>query len=108
MTRFVFIAVITFAEVSASRPEDWAQVLLQYGGLGIMLLWFMLRMENRMDAQLKSDARKTTAINHNALSQLTAIAALRNLDANVTDLAARLAEQIEATNKLNENENSSD
>lgn len=73
-----------------------------------MLLWFMIRVEKRMDAQIRSDARKIAAINHNSHSLMTAVAALRNLDHNVSELATKLAEQIDEEIRQHENENPGD
>jgi len=83
----------------AGTLPDVLPIMLQYGGLGIMLLWFMVRVERRMDAQLKSNREMIDALEENSLSILAAVLAIKNADLSITELAARLKNRIEEARK---------
>ncbi len=84
---------------NVSPPGEGWQVLLQYGGLGVMLAWFMFRVERRMEKQIQSDQAKTAALERNSQSLMVAVASMKNLDTAFTDMAKDLASQSEEAHK---------
>lgn len=93
---FVWIAV---TEAAVGAPSDIWQILLQYGGLGVMLMWFMFRVEKRMEKQIQSDQAKTAALERNSQSLMIAVASMKNLDNAFSDMAKNLAAAAEEAQK---------
>lgn len=75
------IALLLIADAASSvAPAAWWQPLVQAGGLGAMLLWFMLRVEKRMDTQAKADHHLARAVERSTRAHLLAFAALKSIE----------------------------
>jgi hypothetical protein len=79
------------------NPGEWWASLLQLGVAGVMLSWFMLRMERRMDRQAESNVRLAKAIERSTKAHMVTVAALKSLERlGLRDLAHGLIEEIDA------------
>jgi hypothetical protein len=66
--------------VAAANPAEWWQPLIQTGAIGGVLLWFMLRVEKRLDAQTRASNRLARAVECSTRAHLTAFAALKTVE----------------------------
>lgn len=80
--------------VGPAAPEWWGP-FIQGGIPGLVLLWFMLRGEKKLDEQTKAQREMAHALNTNAKSNMVIVLSLKNLDSNVSELAKQLADEIE-------------
>ncbi len=71
------LTVFLAAEAVAVHTVEWWQPLIQTGAIGGVLLWFMLRVEKRLDSQTKASNRLARAVECSNRAHLTAFAALK-------------------------------
>ncbi len=84
---------ITLGEIKNNAdPSGWLSPLLQIP-IGVVLAWFMLRAEKKMEDQNKAQRAVAVAIERNTQGAMLVLISLRNLDASVTDLAKTLESQ---------------
>lgn len=97
----VLVAVI-FGELAGAtpslEPSGWISPLLQIP-IGIVLAWFMVRAEKKMDEQTKAQRQQSVALERNSQALMIAVLSLKHGDGDIAELAAQLKSQCEQAQK---------
>jgi len=99
--------LIADAAVIGAPTGEWWQPLVQAGALGVILLWFMLRVERKLEDNTRANLTVARAIERNNKSLMVVILAVKSLDKSaIHDLARQLiAEADQETEQNNEGSN---
>jgi hypothetical protein len=89
MPSHIVLVAIVLGEIANSVEPNWLSPLLQIP-IGIVLAWFMLRAEKKIDEQSQSNRMQARAIERNSMALMTAVLAMKNIDGNLSDLAKEL------------------
>ncbi len=84
---------------AATQPlsGEWWGPLIQLGVAGVMLIWFMLRVEKHMGRQTESNQRLAKAIERATKAHMVTVASLKSIERlGLKDLARGIVDEIDS------------
>lgn len=98
----VLVALAT-AEIATPQDASWVSSLLQIP-IGVVLAWFMLRAEKKLDEQNKIHRAQVSATERGTYAQMVSIMGMEHMDANIKAMAKTIAGQCKRAEEENESQ----
>lgn len=101
--RNILLVAVALGQLSGTTPNPgepsaWLSPLLQIP-IGIVLAWFMIRAEKKMDEQTRAQRMQSVALERNSQALMIAVLSLKHGDGDIAELAAQLKTQCEIAQK---------